>query len=514
MRKSTRTYSSRRRETRLSSSKNDDQLEEETQKQPLKKTKSVKETRGETAKRSFPLGSVVLAKMDSYPWWPGMIISEEYLPKNMSKKPRGACLPVQFFPDNDCGWVKLSALQNLTPEMVSEALGNKRKLLEGLRPAKLQKQLVQGYEVALDPPRFDESDESVDDMDEEDEEDENEVKDEDVSSMDEFSESSVSETKESSVDETEGRQSKRLRDASTHISPPHKQTTKDTAPTKTTEDAPEPKLRSSKRLRGHAMPSMAEPSSSDEDDLLESSENTVYDEERDDDSDASSVTSMESIESLSEMYDEAEPSNSAANAEDTDVPKVARRSRRRFVKKKPHSIYQPRNKQAMTKEELAEFPKRHASVISELLADHTREQRILFLRHKLQNCFLRPLHEPTMAEVINCRLYLAALSEFPGMNWDLIQATKIAKVLSRILQLETIPFDEKDIIRNKCSHLLNTQWISLLSESRNKSPTATKTRTRTKSKRSRNPQNKFEVSIGPIETTLDAKSNGNSSSTT
>ncbi|QSL64303.1 hypothetical protein MERGE_001602 [Pneumocystis wakefieldiae] len=90
-----------------------------------------------------------------------------------------------------------------------------------------------------------------------------------------------------------------------------------------------------------------------------------------------------------------------------------------------------------------------------------RKQKVLLFRHKLQRIMLTNGKAPSETDMPIVNEQLEKLETFKGIDAEILRATKIGKVLKRILHLSNIPSDEKYFIKERSEKLLNL-WKELL----------------------------------------------------
>ncbi|KAI1307357.1 hypothetical protein EDD11_004504 [Mortierella claussenii] len=100
---------------------------------------------------SYPVGTIVFAKLKGYPWWPARIENEQDLPPNVSsKKPKQRPVwPVFFFGSYDYGWFGTSELKSLDATAAEKA----RSLLK--KGSALRTALSEALDPTLIPHQFD-----------------------------------------------------------------------------------------------------------------------------------------------------------------------------------------------------------------------------------------------------------------------------------------------------------------------------------------------------------------------
>ncbi|CAA22121.1 PWWP domain protein Pdp2 [Schizosaccharomyces pombe] len=95
---------------------------------------------------------------------------------------------------------------------------------------------------------------------------------------------------------------------------------------------------------------------------------------------------------------------------------------------------------------------------------HSREQSLLFLRHKLQSSLLSPKQDLSQVDYKLVHNYLDKLANFQGIDVPLIQKTKIAVVVRKIFSLAGLPKENEDEVKSICGDILENRWKSLLQE--------------------------------------------------
>ncbi|EMR11560.1 hypothetical protein PNEG_00005 [Pneumocystis murina B123] len=90
-----------------------------------------------------------------------------------------------------------------------------------------------------------------------------------------------------------------------------------------------------------------------------------------------------------------------------------------------------------------------------------KKQQVLFFRHKLQRIMLTNGKVPSETDMPIVNEQLEKLETFKGIDAAILRATKIGKVLKRIVQLSDIPSDEKYFIKERSEKLLDL-WKNLL----------------------------------------------------
>ncbi|OLL22125.1 PWWP domain-containing protein2 [Neolecta irregularis DAH-3] len=88
------------------------------------------------------------------------------------------------------------------------------------------------------------------------------------------------------------------------------------------------------------------------------------------------------------------------------------------------------------------------------------EKDVLFVRHKLQKALLSAGAEIKPEDMLNVKSQLEKLSKFDGLTSPILKATKIGKVLKRIVNLVEIPRDEELKIKEGAQNILD-QWRKL-----------------------------------------------------
>ncbi|KAL8243566.1 hypothetical protein R6Q59_009824 [Mikania micrantha] len=90
-----------------------------------------------------------------------------------------------------------------------------------------------------------------------------------------------------------------------------------------------------------------------------------------------------------------------------------------------------------------------------------RKKEVLFLRHKLQKCFLTRDAVPREDEMPQMNNYIKKLEAYPDLEVSIIRETKINKVLKALVKLSAIPRDEDFHFKKRSVELLG-KWNSLL----------------------------------------------------
>lgn len=102
-------------------------------------------SKGDKAEREhqFRAGDVILAKIKGFPAWPGILVDDADVPREVrAEKPASKPFTVRFFPAADYHWATARELSLLTPEAVDAFLGDRQKKSADLRKA---------YQIARDP---------------------------------------------------------------------------------------------------------------------------------------------------------------------------------------------------------------------------------------------------------------------------------------------------------------------------------------------------------------------------
>lgn len=83
-----------------------------------------------------------------------------------------------------------------------------------------------------------------------------------------------------------------------------------------------------------------------------------------------------------------------------------------------------------------------------------REQKVLFIRHKLQRCFLQSTSTPIPSELAKADNLLAELEAFPNLEWSVVRDTKIYTALKKIMTLSSLPGEQKYDFKRRCAALV------------------------------------------------------------
>lgn len=83
-----------------------------------------------------------------------------------------------------------------------------------------------------------------------------------------------------------------------------------------------------------------------------------------------------------------------------------------------------------------------------------REQKVLFIRHKLQKCFLQSDSTPTPSELAKADNLLAELETFPNLEWSVVRDTKIYTALKKIVTLPSVPEEQEYDFKRRCAALI------------------------------------------------------------
>ncbi|KAF2723217.1 hypothetical protein K431DRAFT_283019 [Polychaeton citri CBS 116435] len=86
-----------------------------------------------------------------------------------------------------------------------------------------------------------------------------------------------------------------------------------------------------------------------------------------------------------------------------------------------------------------------------------REKSVLFLRHKLQKCFLARDKAPEEKEMETMAGYFTQLEEYEDLQPAIIRTTKIHKVLKGVIKLASIPKEDEYHFKDR-SHVLLNEW--------------------------------------------------------
>ncbi|KTW29427.1 hypothetical protein T552_01379 [Pneumocystis carinii B80] len=90
-----------------------------------------------------------------------------------------------------------------------------------------------------------------------------------------------------------------------------------------------------------------------------------------------------------------------------------------------------------------------------------KRQHVLFFRHKLQRIMLTNERIPSETDMSIVNEQLQKLEAFKGIDAEILRATKIGKVLKRIICITNIPGDEKYFIKERSRKLLDSWKIML-----------------------------------------------------
>ncbi|KAF4620184.1 hypothetical protein G7Y89_g14637 [Cudoniella acicularis] len=91
----------------------------------------------------------------------------------------------------------------------------------------------------------------------------------------------------------------------------------------------------------------------------------------------------------------------------------------------------------------------------------TKEKKILFLRHKLQKGLLSRDQDPKEDDMAQVSEYLTTLEGYADLEIEILQNTKINKVLKAVLKLNSIPKEETFHFKHRSQTLLE-KWNQLL----------------------------------------------------
>ncbi|KAL8752767.1 MAG: hypothetical protein Q9184_005634 [Pyrenodesmia sp. 2 TL-2023] len=96
-------------------------------------------------------------------------------------------------------------------------------------------------------------------------------------------------------------------------------------------------------------------------------------------------------------------------------------------------------------------------------ARRMKEKAVLYFRHKLQRGFLARVGPPEEDELHSLSVYLGELEAHPDLEGDIVQATKVNKVLEGIIKLASIPQDNDYRFKDRSLKLL-AKWNEILAK--------------------------------------------------
>lgn len=96
--------------------------------------------------QNFRPGQLVLAKMTSYPPWPGFVAKYEFIPPAVirSRKDK-ATIPILYVPSGEYSWVKEKDIYELTDTMIEERLNNPKK-----KKQRVEQELDESFDLVKD----------------------------------------------------------------------------------------------------------------------------------------------------------------------------------------------------------------------------------------------------------------------------------------------------------------------------------------------------------------------------
>ncbi|KAI9893657.1 MAG: hypothetical protein M1814_005872 [Vezdaea aestivalis] len=116
--------------------------------------------------------------------------------------------------------------------------------------------------------------------------------------------------------------------------------------------------------------------------------------------------------------------------------------------------------------EAAAAPKKKLTAQEQL---EIKQKEVLYLRHKLQKCFLSGDQPPKSEDMKGMSEFIHKLEQYRDLEVSIIRATKINKVLKGIIKLSSIPQDAEFNFKQRSTDLL-TAWNSLLREETGNAP--------------------------------------------